>query len=430
MNQFQSFEEILGVIRRRFWVMALIVAAGCAIAVYYALKQTKVYEATSVIQIEAPEVSESLAGAAVRTNDTVQRVKLIEQRLMSRDNLAKVVEKFDLFNEEPDTSISERVDDMRGAIGIEQILTTAQAWIPGGVPSALIISVQLTDPEKARDVANDLMYGVIEAARARSIEQAQGALELFATEEARVAGEIDTLEAQISEFKQANAIYLTEGLAVLREQQGDLNETILNIEQQIATLQSGSQRTRGEVAEQNLQLLEDQQRIVRNRLDEISTILSTAPEIERELNVLERELKRKQDQFTVVTTRKAEAEVGQLLQERQQGSRFEVLETALLPEAPISRSRKQIAMMGGVGSIMAAVVAAVLLELLNPAIRTPSQMERALGMTPVVSVPRVSVRRERIRRRMLQVGGIAAVLLVVPLVLRYLSNRNGVDVPQ
>ena len=430
MNQFQSFEEILGVIRRRFWVMALIVAAGCAIAVYYALKQTKIYEATSVIQIEAPEVSESLAGAAVRTNDTVQRVKLIEQRLMSRDNLAKVVEKFDLFNDEPDTSISERVDDMRGSIGIEQILTTAQAWIPGGVPSALIISVQLTDPEKARDVANDLMYGVIEASRARSIEQAQGALELFATEEARVAGEIDALEAQISEFKQANAIYLTEGLAVLREQQGDLNETILNIEQQIATLQSGSQRTRGEVAEQNLQLLEDQQRIVRNRLDEISTILSTAPEIERELNVLERELKRKQDQFTVVTTRKAEAEVGQLLQERQQGSRFEVLETAILPEAPISRSRKQIAMMGGVGSIMAAVVAAVLLELLNPAIRTPSQMERALGMTPVVSVPRVSVRRERIRRRMLQVGGIAAVLLVVPVVLRYLSNRNGVDVPQ
>lgn len=430
MNQFQSFEEILGVIRRRFWVMALIVAAGCAIAVYYALKQTKLYEATSVIQIEAPEVSESLAGAAVRTNDTVQRVKLIEQRLMSRDNLAKVVEKFGLFDEEPDTSISERVDDMRGAIGIEQILTTAQAWIPGGVPSALIISVQLTDPEKARDVANDLMYGVIEASRARSIEQAQGALELFATEESRVAGEIDVLEAQISEFKQANAIYLTEGLAVLREQQGDLNETILNIEQQIVTLQSGSQRTRGEVAEQNLQLLEDQQRIVRNRLDEISTILSTAPEIERELNVLERELKRKQDQFTVVTTRKAEAEVGQLLQERQQGSRFEVLETAILPEAPISRSRKQIAMMGGVGSILAAVAAAVLLELLNPAIRTPTQMERALGMTPVVSVPRVSVRRERIRRRMLQVGGIAAVLLVVPLVLRYLSNRNGVDVPQ
>ena len=430
MNQFQSLEEILGVIRRRFWIMALIVLVGCGISLYVALNQDKVYEATSVIQIEAPEVTDSLAGAAVRSNDTLQRVKLVEQRIMSRDNLIKVIEKYDLFNEDgEDSSVNERVNDMRGAINMDPILTTAQAWIPGGVPSALVINVQLGDPEKARDVANDLMYGVIEESRARSIEQAQGALELFNAEETRVSTEIEALEAQIAEFKRTNAQYLSEGLTVLREELGNLNESSLSIDQQIATLR-GSQRTRGEVAEQSIQLLQDQQQIIQSRIAEINNIIATAPAFERDLNALERELKRKQDQFTVVTTRKAEAEIGQLLEESEKGSRFEVLETALLPESPVNRSRRQIAMMGGVASVLAAMFAAVLLELLNPALRTPAQMERALGMTPVVSVPRVTVKSERRRRRLLQAGGLAAVLMAIPVAFKYLTNRNGVDVPR
>ena len=427
MTQFQSFDEVLGAIRRRFWIMLLIVLIGCGISVYYALNQTKVYEATAVVQIEAPEVTESMAGAAVRTNDTVQRVKLVEQRLMSRDNLLKLIDKYNLFNGEPGASVNERIGDMRGAIGIEQILTTAQAWIPGGVPSALIITVQLADPEQARDVANDLMYQVVEISRARSIEQAQGALELFTTEEERVAREIDALEAQVSDFKQANAAYLESGLTVLREELGDLRDTNLEIQQEIVAIESGAARTRGDVADQQIALLNERRQVIENRLSEINAIFTRAPEVERDLNALERELKRKQDQYSVVTRRKAEAEMGQLLEERQQGGRFEVLETALLPEFPVSRSRKQIAMMGGVASVMAAVALGFLLELMNPAIRTPAQMERALGMSPVVSIPRVSIRRERAMRKVAGLAGLAAVVLAIPLAFRVLGDKIGTD---
>ncbi len=423
MTQFQSIDEIWGAFKRRFWIMLLIVLVGCGISIYLALQQGKDYEATAVIQIEAPEVSETLAGAAARSNDAVQKVKLIEQRLMSRDNLLQVMDKYGIYKDMPQMSMNERVANMRSSITLQQILTTAQAWMPGGVPSGMIITVRNKDAEMARDIANEMMYSVVESSRKRSIDRAQGALELFATEEERVAAEIDELAAQIAVFKKENSAFLDAGVGVLQDEIGDLRQALLDMDQQIVDVQTGAGRLRGEVAAQQISLLDEKRQVIQNRIDEINSVFLQAPAVERDLNALERELTRKQDQYSVVTRRKAEAEMGQLLEEREQGSRFEVLETALLPEYPISRSRKQIALMGGVASVMAAVVIAFMLELLNPAIRTPAQMERTLGISPVVSIPRVTVRRERANKKIAVVGGLAALILAVPLSLRVFSEK-------
>ena len=419
MSQFQSISEILGAFRRRFFLIVLIVAIGCVISVYVALQQVKQYEAIAVIQIEAPEVTESLAGAAASRTDAAQRVKLVEQRLMSRDNLVNIIQKYGLFTDVPGLSLNERVGLMRGAVRLEQILTTTQSWIPGGTPSGMLIYVTLADPEKARDVANDLMYSVIDYSRERSIEAAQGALDLFTAEENRVADEIDLLEAQIASFKQQNAAYLDAGLGVLREELGTLRESDLEIDQQIVALEG---RTRAGT-EQQRNLLEEQKQIISNRIAEIEQTISDAPAFARDLNLLERELTRKKDQYSVITRRKAEAEMGQILEETQKGTRFEVLETALTPEYPVSRSRKSIALMGGVASVLVAVGIAFVLELLNPAIRTPQQMERALGIQPVVAIPHVSVRRERLRRRAAGLAGLAALVLAIPAVYRVFGDR-------
>ena len=50
-------------------------------------------------------------------------------------------------------------------------------------------------------------------------------------------------------------------------------------------------------------------------------------------------------------------------------------------------------------------------------------MERALGISPVVSIPRVSVRRERVKRKLAIFGGLAALILAVPVSLRLFSGK-------
>jgi len=110
--------------------------------------------------------------------------------------------------------------------------------------------------------------------------------------------------------------------------------------------------------------------------------------------------------------------MGAILEERQKAQRFEVLETALPPEFPVSSSRRKLAMAGGVVSVVVAVLLAYLVEALNPAIRTAAQLERQLGMRPVVSIPMVSTRRDRLRRVMANLGSVVATVLCVPLLVK------------
>ncbi|MDJ0823307.1 MAG: Wzz/FepE/Etk N-terminal domain-containing protein [Paracoccaceae bacterium] len=399
MNQFQSIGEVFAALRRRAWMILLVTGIGCLLSLTYALSLTKIYEATSVVQIEDARVPDSLAGATAQSSDNGRRVRLIEQRLMSRDNLLTIMEKHDLFTGDPMVTTNERVSLMREAARIEEIVNPSEAFAPGGsAPSGLRISVRLADPHKAADVANDLMYSVIEQSRTRSAGRARDTLEFFVAEEARVGAAIEAQEQVIADFKRDNAAQLPAGIADLRVQLSNMRDEELQLDQQIVTLESSTTRTRQEVFDREIARLREQKRLLNQRMAQIEGQIAANPEVERELSALERRLTQLQEQYTVVTRRQAEAEMGQLLEDRQQMDRFEVLETALEPEFPVSRSRKRTAIMGGVASVVAGIALAFVAELLNPAIRSAAQMERVLGIQPVVSIPEIQRRRDITRR--------------------------------
>lgn len=425
MNQFQSIDEVFAALRRRAWLILIVTFVGCVLSVHFALGQVKEYEATAVVQIEDARLPDQLAGASATQNaDASRRVRLIEQRLMARDNLVEVMEKHDLFNDRPGITMNEGVAAMRGAARIEEIVNAAQAYAPGGsTPSGLIITVRLDDAQKAADVANDLMTLVIDQSRNRSGDSARATLDFFATEEARVATAIEAQEAEIAAFKRENADQIPAGVTELRSQLGTLRDTDLDLDQQIVTLEATTSRQREEVTARQIDLLQDQKLLITERIAQIEALLSGAPEIERELSAMEREMDRLQDQYSIITRRKAEAEMGQLLEDRQATDRFEVLETALVPEFPVSRSRKKLAMMGGVASVIAGLAAAFIVELMNPAIRSAAQMERMLGVQPVVSIPTVTTRRDRTAGGLKLGAKIAMVFALLAAGARLLSDR-------
>ncbi|WP_425071652.1 GumC family protein [Sagittula sp. S175] len=396
MNQFQSFGEILAAVKRRGWLILGIFLAGCILSVNFALTQQKVYEATAVVQIEDATVSNTSNGAATAANDTSRRLQLIEQRLMSRDNLVRVMEKHELFTEDASLTDSERVYMMRQSARIKEITNSTPVFSAAGQrPSGLMITVQLADAEKAAVVANDLMESVIVQSRTRSEEQARETLAFYMNEEARVDAEIVALEDMIAEYKTANAAQLPAGVMALRTQLTTLRDSELNLEQEIISIQSNDGRKRAEDVERQLGLLQDQLALVSARAAQIEAQIASAPGVERELTRLEREMDKLKDQYSVITRSKAEAEMGQALQDQQAGGRFEVLETALVPENPMSSSRKKIAGVGAFGSLLLALAVAAVVEMMNPAIRNPAQMERLLGIQPVVSIPVVATGRDR-----------------------------------
>ncbi len=70
------------------------------------------------------------------------------------------------------------------------------------------------------------------------------------------------------------------------------------------------------------------------------------PEVERTLNNFDRNLQQLQSQFEVITARRAEAETGFRLEQRQQSEHFTLLERAMVPEYPEGGGGKKIAALG------------------------------------------------------------------------------------
>ena len=424
MNQFQSFQEVLSALRRRAWLIVLVAVLGCLLSLRFAMTQETIYEATAVVQIEDGGLPDSLAGASAQDQDAARRVRLIEQRLMSRDNLVRIMEKHSLFADNPDMTMNERVFNMREAARIEEIRHGGDAYQASqSAPSGLMITVRLNDPQMAADLANELMDTVIAQSRSRSEGRARDTLSFFEQEAARVSAEIEAMEARIAEFKRQNADALPSGVLSMRDQLGTLRDADLQLDREIVTMETNSSRQREDVLARQIVLLREQKGLIAERIARIEANLNEAPEVERSLSGLERELTQLQEQYGVVTRRKAEAEMGQMLENRQQTDRFEALETALVPEVPASQSRRKLAIMGGVASLIAGVLAAFVAELANPAIRNAEQMQRMTGLQPVISVPVIRTGRDHSRRGLTLLAVLLATGGAIWAVMRFAAGR-------
>jgi uncharacterized protein involved in exopolysaccharide biosynthesis len=248
-------------------------------------------------------------------------------------------------------------------------------------------------------------------------------LDFFSAEEARVSAQIAEVEGVIADFKRANGASLPASITPVREELRTLNETLLALDQQIITLETESSRQRQEVFARQIGQLTDQRALVSTRIAANEAALAAAPRVERELGALTRDLTQLQDQLSTITTNRVEAEMASVLESRQQQERFEILETAIPPEFPVSASRKKLAIAGALASLVLGLALVITLELLNPAIRSAAQLEKELEITPVVTIPVVRLRHERRRRALRIAGTVLAVLLVVPLVLRLVQDR-------
>ncbi|MCJ7874261.1 chain-length determining protein [Phaeobacter sp. J2-8] len=418
MNQLGSFSDLKSMIRRRLPLIMLIALLGSALSVYFALGQPKVYEAIAVVQIEDAKIVDSRTG---RT-DAGHRLQLIEQRMMARDNVIEIIEDFGLY-QDVDNSIGFKVALFRELTHITPVMDSAQPWLTDGSPTGLTITVSMSDPQQAADVANELLARIVDQGRSRQEEQTEQALAFFTGEERRLTDDILILERQLAEYKQVHSDSLPTAVTSQRTRLETLRQTELNIDRDIIQLQTNTRRAREGVVEGQIAQLEEQRRLVQERIAEVEAALNAAPRVEQELNILNRDLDQLREQLRLVTTRKAAAQTDRSLQEQKQTERFEVLETALVPEHPVSRSRKKTAVMGGFASVIFALGLAFMLEMSNPAIRSSAQLERALGIEAVVSIPAVSTRRERRLRKLLVIGWILGALALIPAVVRLINER-------
>ena len=407
MGPIGNLRDLIAALWRKAWLIALVLAVGLPLVANYALSQVKTYEATAVIQIQAPDIAVTATGQMLGQSADAQ-INLITQNLMTRDNIEAQIARFGLF--QGMATATERVAALRGAIITTKLIDPANAWRADAQPSGLALQVRLDDPETAAALANALVDQIITESRARTEGRTSRTLDFLVREEARVSAAIAAIEDQIAQYRATHLQSLPEGLTNQRDRLSRLSETRLALQQQAIDLQSSRERLRADDSAQQQARLADQIALVEQDIAEIEAAVAATPDVERDLSALQRLLGQLEAEFTVLTTQRTEAATAQLLATQEDAERFAVLERASVPEFPVSGGGRKVAMAGGMAVVMLAFGLALGLEIINPAIRTAAQLERALGVQPAIVIPRLRNRRSKALGRL---GWTAAIVVVV-----------------
>ncbi len=403
MGPIFSLDDFLDMVRRRARLLIQVIFVGCVLSVLVALSQKHVYSSTEVIQIARPKIADDLARSTV-AGSSARRLQLIEQRLMARGSVLEIIDAYNLYAELPDLKPGEMVNLLRQSVRIEGVAAAREGFADDGTISVLSITAEMPTALQAQQVAHEFARRTISLSINSRIEQARETLDFFSAQEVKLGGEIARLEDEIAAFRNLHDLTLPGTLEFRRAEIASINQALLGIDSETILIQRQAdqvERTerkataKRKLADFNAQLstLAAQRALLQDRKSELVASIETSPEVERELVTFERRQRRLQGEMDVIRTRRTEAEVGFRLESQRQSERLTVIEPAALPDYPITGSRKRKALMGGALSVVLALMLAFVMELRNPVIRTARQMEREIGILPVVSIPHLESTR-------------------------------------
>jgi len=155
----------------------------------------------------------------------------------------------------------------------------------------------------------------------------------------------------------------------------------------------------------------------RTRFDALETSVARTASIRIELESMERERINLRSQHGAAVQRLNQARLSERIEVSARGGRITVLEPPSIPSRPANANRMAVAGTGMMIGVGLAGAFFILMELLNSAIRRPSDITSALQVTPLASLPLLETQKQKRIRRLLQIGLLLTVLLGIPAVL-------------
>lgn len=229
--------DYLDAVKRRRWRLIIPAFLVVIIAAVVAVSIPAVYESTATVLIEEPEVPREFIQSTI-TSFAAQRLQVIQQRVMTTQNLVSIINKFDLFKDERrQKPISEIASDFRDNISMD--LVSAEVIDPRSGQSmqatiAFNVSYQDSSRRVAQQVANELVSLYLNENLRDRREKAAETTGFLAEEARRLGQLVGEVENKIADFKRRNAGQLPEqlelNLGLIRRAEADLADTTRRIQ--------------------------------------------------------------------------------------------------------------------------------------------------------------------------------------------------------
>jgi polysaccharide chain length determinant protein (PEP-CTERM system associated) len=209
-----DIKYILGIIRRRSLLFLIPFVTAAVIGAAIVMSLPAIYSANATILVESQQIPEDLVKSTV-TAQASERLQVIQQRVLTRENLLQIVDKFSLFKAEPGRSRSDIVDLMRERIEFQpvELLQTAARRRNDALTTAFVVEFSYENADTAMKVANELITFIVEEDVKTRTERASDTTKFLEKETERLATELALVQNQMSEFKLLNNDTLPEKLA-------------------------------------------------------------------------------------------------------------------------------------------------------------------------------------------------------------------------
>jgi hypothetical protein len=353
-----------------------------------------VYLAEGKILVESQQIPSDLVRPTV-TAMANERIHVISQRILTRDNLLTVASKYQLFSgRRQQPTGTEMVDQMRSAVKIVpvDVKTASRGGAGGGLILAFTVGFEHELPATAMRVAGEFMTMILsEDVRVRTAFASE-TTKFLEREAKRLENELFGVETKIAEAK--------------REQTRPASTS--NTDSQLSILRAELMQKAATYSDSHPDM-----KAIKQKIAALEKTITGPKEDEKSLEPLERQHASIQQNLETTTQKLVTARLGESLERGQQSERLEVIEQPTLPQKPIRPNRPKF-----LGLVVALSLAAggglvVLLEALQSTIYRTSDLLRIADSHIVVTLPYIATETETQRRKTRLVFGIAITVFVL-----------------
>ncbi|GFE84248.1 LPS biosynthesis protein [Steroidobacter agaridevorans] len=245
-SQSRSLADYVTAARRRR-VPAIVAAVSVlVIAVAAAIFWPPTYRSTGIILIEQQEVPVDLVRSMV-SSYADQRIQMISQRVMTSDNLMRIIDRYQLYPDkrrtEPREALLNRMrDDIRFSM-ISADVVDPRSGRPVKATIAFSVSYDSGNPTLAAKVANEITTLYLNENLESRRQTADDTATFLTAEGDRLSKQIDELDGRLAAFKEQNVNNLPElsqlNMQMMNRAEEELRETetrIRSLDQQIVYL--------------------------------------------------------------------------------------------------------------------------------------------------------------------------------------------------
>ena len=187
---------LLGILLRRRWFIIIPFCLSMITGIYFALTLPKIYSSSTLILIQPQRVPTEYVRSIVSVG-VEARISTISQQIMSRTNLEKIIEQFNLFSgpEYKNIFMEDRIAILRNSISVDVTTTRRDT-------DSFSITVKGKNPENIAKIANTLASFFIDENLRLRETQAVGTSDFLENELQIMTKRLEEREEILKEYNQ------------------------------------------------------------------------------------------------------------------------------------------------------------------------------------------------------------------------------------